>query len=277
MLYSSAWEDLSKLQCLAPGLLRARGMRRNSGAVWASICLLIIGACKACQEVESLVSAVQDGNASESDVQRLLACQPDCQVLIELGCNQASQTFPALQHAATSLTCSNPENLTQSSLELWLSCGGDIGWEDAAGNPLFDLLRNKEARKFWQQQANLEAAVASVVTDWRAWVVPISVVLAAFLEVCSERWWLRKHRQGQGSTEAQQDPFLDGAKLLVSKSFRKHNIMVSLWRFLEVSTCIFWFALVLLIMHWAWWLPGSSIWYLSYRTHCRIRSMMMDL
>ncbi|CAE7598083.1 unnamed protein product [Symbiodinium natans] len=239
----------------------AKGLHR---AAWFCLWLGFATCQPSCQEVDSLVLEVEEGDASESDVQQLLSCRLDCQILIPLGCSLSeNQTLPLLRQAATSLSCSNYENLTETSLELWLNCGGDIHWEDAAGNPLLDLLRNREARKFWNQQATIEAAVAHTVSDWRAWVIPISAAFLAFLEVCAERYGFRrcKDQEAPGS-EAKEDPFLEGAKLLVSAAFRKHNILVSLWRFLEVSTCIFWFALVLLIVHWGWWIPVAGMMYL---------------
>ena len=242
---------------LAPEEFRAMGAMGLHRAAWLCLWLSLATCQPACQEVDSLVLEVEEGDASESDVQQLLSCWLDCQILIPLGCSLSeNRTLPLVRHAARSLSCSNYENLTEISLELWLNCGGDIHWEDAAGNPLLDLLRNREARKFWNQQATMEAAVAHTVSDWRAWVIPISVAFLAFLEVCAEREGFRRCKNREApSTEAKEDPFLEGAKLLVSAAFRKHNILVSLWRFLEVSTCIFWFALVLLIVHWGWWPP----------------------
>ena len=181
--------------------------------------------------------------------------QMDCQLLVQLGCNE-TRGFPALEAAAKSLTCRNPELLTQPSLQLWLSCGGDVRWQDEAGTPLLGLLENEEARNFWQTRATVWATVVSTLGDWKAWVMPSSTALAAYLCVRAERKLVPKPRAGA-------DPFLEGAKLWASQALRRHSLLLKLWRWMEVCVGIFWLGLVLLIVHWAWWLPLVTVFYVA--------------
>ena len=188
--------------------------------------------------------------------------QLDCEILVQLGCNytvDTDSTNSALRRAALSLSCRNPGELTQPLLQLWSSCGGDIRWQDETGIPLLDLLQNPDARDFWIAYATVQATMVSTMTDWRAWLMPTLAALLAYAEVRLERkCLLRRSRHANGA-----EPFLEGAKLLVSQAFRKNGLVVKLWRFLEVGVGMFWLGFVLMLAHWAWWLPIAAAFYLG--------------
>ena len=190
----------------------------------------------------------------------------DCQLLVRFGCDP--QGLAVLDKAARDLDCRNPYQLTNHSLEMWLNgCGGDIRWHDRAGTPLLDLLEDDDARKFWREHATLQAIMLSTMGDWQAWVIPGLAALMAYLSVLVERKFLqrccRRSRNQQAQTDNDQDPFLSGAKLLVSQAFSRFSLSVKLWRWLEVCVGIFWLGLVLLIAHWAWWLPLVVVLYVA--------------
>ncbi|CAE7598569.1 unnamed protein product [Symbiodinium sp. CCMP2456] len=213
-----------------------------------------------------LVEALSQKGRTASLEDLMVFQSVDCNLLVGFGCDP--QGIEVLDEAARDLDCRNPYELTNRSLEMWLySCKGDIRWHDDAGTPLLDLLENEDARKFWREHATLQASMLNTMRDWQAWVIPGLAALMAYLSVLVERkflhWCCEKSRTQQAQTDNDQDPFLSGAKLLVSRAFSRFTLSVKMWRWLEVSVGIFWLGLVLLIAHWAWWLPLVAVLYVA--------------
>ncbi|CAE7647971.1 unnamed protein product [Symbiodinium sp. CCMP2592] len=190
-----------------------------------------------------------------------------CELVVAAACNVTAPWFqPSWQEHAVDFNCLSFRQLSKPAVQLWLSCGGYVGWRSPSGIPLWADLDNPDARDFLKAQVStttLISAISAALQDVRTWVVPGCVVLVTCAVVALEQKLLQRKRQRASlhSTAKRLDPFQNGAMLLVSRAFSTHGTLWRLWCWLEVYTAIYLFGFALIVAYWAWWLPVVTLAY----------------
>ena len=189
-----------------------------------------------------------------------------CTIVVDMGCNGTAFS-QGWKNAAVELQCTSNSlsKLSLRSLQLWLECGGRVGWRDAAGTQLQAILDNEDARHFLQSRWTPAVLVASTMRDWRTWMVPGLTAAVAFaaLTLQSKFKSFRRPARPVQFEDSARDEYFEGAKRLVSQTFTRHGILLRLWRWLEVYVAIVWLGYLCIPFHWSWWLPVVALSYLG--------------
>ncbi|CAE7801375.1 secG [Symbiodinium sp. CCMP2456] len=199
-----------------------------------------------------------------------------CSFMIQLGCNVSGDVpawLPAdldMREAAINLNCDTVTEIRLSleELQLWMACGGDLRWQDGSGLALVEKLEDQEAKNFLKARMASGEIAIKTLQDWRTWIFPGIAALAAFLAVRLEQLtliFLRKRRQrisgGMHVFEEAQNPYEEGARVMVGRAFMRSRLLCRLWRWLEVLMAVFFFGFALLLMRPLGWLPLVSSFY----------------
>ena len=137
-----------------------------------------------------------------------------CKFVLFLGC---SLDDPAWKDTAVDLRCNGVSLLSKPEVELWLQCGGDVGFRDSFGTSLVDLLTDDEAKKFLES-AQLSQDQAELPLDWTPWVVCAVALTAAVAAVTMERAAAKRCR---ADADRDEDVYQEGAKRMVAKAFAR--------------------------------------------------------
>ncbi|CAE7301495.1 RIPK4 [Symbiodinium sp. CCMP2592] len=185
-----------------------------------------------------------------------------CELVVAAACNVTAPWFqPSWQAHAVDFNCLSFRQLSKPAVQLWLSCGGYVGWRSPSGVPLWADLDSPDARDFLKAQVSTTTLISAISAA--TWVVPGCVVLVTCAVVALEQKLLQRKRQRASlhSTAKRLDPFQNGAMLLVSRAFSTHGTLWRLWCWLEVYTAIYLFGFALIVAYWAWWLPVVTLAY----------------
>ena len=181
-----------------------------------------------------------------------------CSFVLYLGCSVEDPRYAAWREAAVNLECPWRRELKKDQLELWLRCGGDVGFRDPFGASLLDVLADEEAKSFFKTAVE-GTTEAHLFADWRNWAIPAFSVVAAAVFVCFEQLVAKLCRRAPDGDVV--DPFQEGAKLLVGRAYLGFLPLRRLVHFLEVNTAVWLFGTGFLVMHWLVWLPLVALFY----------------
>ena len=179
-----------------------------------------------------------------------------CNFVVFLGC---ALDDPTWKDAAVDLRCVGVSLLSKPEVELWLQCGGDMGFRDSFGTALVDLLIDDEARKFLES-AELSQEQAELAPDWSSWVVCAVALLAAVAAVALERAAAKRCGVDAGCDE---DVYQEGAKRMVARAFARCVWFSFLWRLLEVIVARLWYGGAVANFDPRFWFPLATFFYLA--------------
>ena len=198
--------------------------------------------------------------------------QASCAGILHRGCN-LTNSLPLLRDAAINLECGTSHELSKLELKLWLNCGGDPWYEGASGTPLSERLDALDAREFLRAKKAEEGYYSRLLSDYRTYVVPTAAIAVAWAAVLFEEHFDRvfflcktyslpaRRTVQMDVSEVAEDPFLEGAKLLVAQASAKRLPLHRLWRWLESMVAVIWLGFLLAYAHWPWWLPLVTLAY----------------